>query len=373
MYGIFLLFAGINPVLQLLCFGLFGELVVCWTAMSYLTAIKDYKGIMLSFVAAVLVTFLLGGIFLWRGFPAEECMMTAVFLGYCVMLIWDVVLLYRYFPQSEEKAFVFLEWVDEFLSLAFTGLFVNLGLFSHLVLMWMGILKVHVQGLFYGAPYYDVPALMAFFSILITTINFVVSMEVNFYPKYRNYYSLFNDGGSIRDLKQAEHEMLEVLDNELRFTALKQVFATAIAISVGGSILNYLPLGFNDLMEGYFRTLCVGYGIYAIANTMLLILLYFTDYQGGLVASALFAGVSSIATVFSLFFSKVYFGFGFILGCTVFFLAVYIRLEQFTRRLPYYILSRQPLVEESKSGVFTRLGYFLDEKRKKEKLHEKTH
>ncbi len=159
---------------------------------------------------------------------------------------------------------------------------------------------------------------MAFLSILITTINFVVSMEVNFYPKYRNYYSLFNDEGSIRDLKQAEHEMLEVLDNELRFTALKQIFATAVAISIGGIVLSYLPLGFNDLMEGYFRTLCVGYGIYAVANTMLLILLYFTDYQGGLVASALFALVSSAATVISLFFSKVYFGFGFILDVQFF-------------------------------------------------------
>jgi uncharacterized membrane protein len=71
------------------------------------------------------------------------------------MLIWDVVLLYRYFPQSEEKPFAFLAWVDEFLPLAFTGLFVNLGLFSHLVIMWMGPLQVHVQGLFYGAPYHD--------------------------------------------------------------------------------------------------------------------------------------------------------------------------------------------------------------------------
>ena len=92
---------------------------------------------------------------------------------------------------------------------------------------------------------------------------------------------------------------------------------------------------------------------------MLLILLYFTDYQGGLVASALFALVSSAATVISLFFSKVYFGFGFILGCAVFFLAVYIRLEQFTRRLPYYILSRQPLVEEINWGCLQNLDIFL--------------
>ena len=28
------------------------------------------------------------------------------------MLLWDVTLLYRYFPQSESSAFFFLRWVD---------------------------------------------------------------------------------------------------------------------------------------------------------------------------------------------------------------------------------------------------------------------
>ena len=42
---------------KLLCFGLFGELIVTWNAMSYLTAIKDYKGILLSFSAALVVSF----------------------------------------------------------------------------------------------------------------------------------------------------------------------------------------------------------------------------------------------------------------------------------------------------------------------------
>ena len=69
---------------------------------------------------------------------------------------------------------------------------------------------------------------------------------------------------------QAGNEMREVLNMELKYTAVKQLLTTALAISIGGILLKYLPLGFNDLMEGYFRTLCVGYGIYAIANTMLL-------------------------------------------------------------------------------------------------------
>ena len=116
--------------------------------------------------------------------------------------------------------------------------------------MWVGPLQVQVQGLFVGAPYHDVPALVAFLTILVTTVNFVVSVEVNFYPKYKNYYSLFNDKGAVGDITQAGEEMLKVLNVELKYTALKQLLATALAISLGGLLLEYVPLGFNDLMEG---------------------------------------------------------------------------------------------------------------------------
>ena len=313
LYGIFLIFSGVGLIDKFLCFELFGELIVTWNAMSYLTAIKDYRGIMLSFLAAIAVTFLSGALLLFLGISHVEALMAAVCIGYGIMLLWDVVLLYEYFPQSDISA-------------------------------------------------HDVPALIAFLTILITTVNFVVSVEVNFYPKYRNYYSLFNDGGTIKDIMQAGTEMLDVLNRELKYTALKQLLTTALAISMGESLLKYLPLGFNDLMYGYFRTLCVGYGIYAVANTMLLLLLYFTDYRGALAASVIFAVGTSVFTVISLFCPQVYYGFGFLAGCVLFYFIVMIRLERYTRRLPYYILSIQPVVAEDKSGVFTRIGYFMDEK-----------
>jgi len=37
-----------------------------------------------------------------------------------------------------------------------------------------------------------------------------------------------------------------------------------------------------------------------------------------------------------------------------------VRLDYFTKRLPYYILSVQPLVAEDRSGIFTKLGAFLE-------------
>ncbi len=58
LYAVFLLFSGATLMQGLLCLWLFLEMIVNWNAMSYLTAIKDYQGIMWSFVAAVVVAFL---------------------------------------------------------------------------------------------------------------------------------------------------------------------------------------------------------------------------------------------------------------------------------------------------------------------------
>lgn len=360
LYGVFLLFSGATLLQGLLCLWLFNIMIVNWNGMSYLTAIKDYRGILCSFAAAIGVACLCALTALALGLPPVEGLLASIALGYGVMLVWDVVLLYRYFPQSDCDPWLFLRWLDQFIPLALTGLFTNLGLFAHLVIIWAGPIGVQVKGLFYGAPYYDVPALIAFLTILVTTVNFVVSVEVNFYPRYRNYYSLFNDGGVVGDIMVAEEEMLATLNRELRFCALKQLFVTAAVISLETAVLSALPLGFNNLMHGYFRTLCVGYGLYAVGNTILLILLYFTDYKGAVLASGLFAGVAGLATAVSLLLPQQFYGFGFLLGAAVFFIVALLRLDTYTANLPYRILSQQPIVATDKEGWFTELGRMLE-------------
>ena len=363
LYGIFLIFSGATLLQGLLCLWLFAEMIINWNGMSYLTAIKDYRGILCSFLAAMVLSFVVGYLLVFVfGAPVLEGMLFAMTIGYGIMFVWDIVLLYRYFPQSNESPWTFLSWVDQFLPLAFTGFCTNIGLFSHLVICWAGPIGVQVKGLFYGAPYHDISALVAFLSILVTSVNFVVSVEVNFYPKYREYYSLFNDGGVVGDIVTTEEEMLAVLNRELRFTALKQLFVTAAVISLEGTLLELLPLGFNDLMHGYFRTLCVGYGLYAVGNTIMLILLYFTDYIGAVFAAIVFAVSASVLSVVSFLLSTQYYGFGFLLGAALFFIVALMRLNYFTKNLPYRVLGRQSIVTETKSGIFTRLGALLEKK-----------
>lgn len=372
LYGTFLAFAGIPLSYQVLCFMLFGELVLVWSEMNYLTAIKDYKAILLTFAAALGISWIVGAILLVCGMEPVAAMLVTVGIAYGLMAVLYYDLLLRYFPQGDVSAFCFLEWFDRYQELAPLGLFLSLGLFGHLVIMWSSPVAKQVQGWFYGAPMYDIPALIAFLSILITTINFVTSVEVNFYPKYRNYFSLFNDGGSLMDIRQAEREMKSTLIQELTATFTKQFFATIVFIMAGTFLLPYLPLGMNEDMLGIYRVLCVGYAFYAIGNCTMLIQLYFSDNRGALISGTVFMAVSCGATWLSKEWGTRYCGIGFLAGSAVFCVTALLLLKNYLDKLIFQVLCSQPIVQEEKKGFFTKTARRMSERYEKKIAGEQT-
>ena len=96
-------------------------------------------------------------------------------------------------------------------------------------------------------------------------------------------------------------------------------------------------------------------GVAAFAQTQLVTWSSHVEKADGDVCTVVF-------TILSLFFPNVYYGFGFLLATLAFTIATALRLDYFTKRLPYYILSVQPLVAEDRSGFFTRMGLYLEEK-----------
>ncbi|MCD8325645.1 MAG: exopolysaccharide Pel transporter PelG [Lachnospiraceae bacterium] len=361
VYGIFLHFSGVRFSYQVMCLWFSLVLMVVWMEMIYLTAVKDFKGIVTGFAVSLTAGFLLALIFVLIGWVTIESLMLAVIVAYGIMMTWFYKMLLDYFPRGKGSKYTFLRWFDRYRSLAFTGGFLNIGLFAHLVIMYFGPLAVQVEGLFYGAPTHDVPALCAYFSLLITTVNFVTSVEVRFYPRYRNYYSLFNDKGSIKDIRQAEDEMLTVLHQEMGAMSFKQLLCSLLFIVIGSIVLYSLPLGFTDLSMAIFRYLCIGYGLYAISNSLMLILLYFEDYTGALLGTFGFALVSVSATIWQILHSPTsYYGLGFSLGALVFFVIVWLRLEWFTKRLAHFLLSRSAAPPKSETGLFALLCNHLD-------------
>ena len=361
LYGTFLHFSGATLLQQILCLWYAMVLIVVWNEMIFLTAVKDYQAIVLSFALALMAGFLLLLIVVLLGLVRLETFLLCVIVAYGLLMCRYLKVLLDYFPKHSGSNFSFLAWMDKYRTLVFTSGLLNIGLFSHLVIMYFGPLRVQVEGLFYGAPQYDVPALFAYFSLLITTVNFITSVEVKFYPKYQQYYGLFNDRGSIGDIRQAGREMLAVLRQELFYLGTKQLFTTILFVVIVPQVLEALPLGFTTLSGTIFRFLCVGYGTYAIANSIMLIQLYFEDYIGAVIGASLFGVLSTAATIWQILHGdERFYGVGLFVGTLAFFVAAVFGLERRSRRLPYYLLARQSIIPREVSGPLGALARRLD-------------
>ena len=360
IYGIFLIFSGVAFIYKILCFVYFMEMIVVWMQINYLTAVKDYKGILSAFAIAVLVSLGLGFGLVYFGAPVVTTLLLCICAGYGIMMVWYYYLLLQFFPKGRGSSLAFLQWFDKYPELIGVGTAISIGLFAHLVIMWFGPLGVNVKGLFYGAPTYDVPALFAFISILPTTINFVTSVEVNFYPKYKIYFALYNGDGSIIDIEQAKTQMTSVLQKELSYTFTKQFFVSVVFIVAGTLLIPKLPFGFTEEMLGIYRVLCIGYAFYAAANCMMLLSLYFSDNKGALVESVVYAVTAVAGTIIFMFLDKRYYGFGFLVGGVLFTVVSLLRLWLYLNKLDYHVISTQPLQKIERRGIATKISEYFD-------------
>ena len=370
-YGIFLLASHLPLVYVFLSLMLLSVLILVWTQVNYLTAIKDYRGILLTFAVSVAGALFLGQFLrIFTGINIVVLLLLIAVVAYSVMAVCFHRLLLRYFPKGDGSSLYFMGWFDDYPQLGPLGFCIGLGLFGHIMVMWHSSAAKQVTGLFYETPIYDIPALVAFISILITTINFVTSVEVNFYPRYRNYFSLFNDGGSLRDIEQSQKEMVRTLVQELGYTAMKQFFVTVIFVVGGTLLLPYLPLGMTEDMLGIYRVLCCGYAFYAVGNCLMLIQLYFSDNKGALISGGSFAAATILLTLILRPLGIRYFGLGFALGSMLFTLVAMCLLWHYLSHLMERVLCSQPVVVRKRDGICRRIAETAEENcRKGKKAH----
>lgn len=362
LFGIFLLFADLSPALYVLTLTLCMEQTCAVLMMAYLSALKDYQGIFGGYaggIGAGLVLALLTG--LVHSISVSHLLFCVVF-GYGLMICLHMYLLCTNFPKEGRHSFLFLSWIGEYKSLIAVGGGTSVALYAPLLIAWYSKLGRQVSGILYCAPDHDLGAIFAFLTSLMTTVNFVVLVEVNFYPEYRRYYDLLNGTGTIGEIRTAHRRMLDVLFRELAYMGQRQLYFTVFALSLGENLLEHLPLGMTDLSAGYFRILCVGYAAYAIGNVFVMMLLYFSDYRDAAWISLMFAVCSITFSLISLHFPIRYYGFGFAIAAVALFIFALMMLVRYTKDLDYHVLSVQPFEEENRRPAFFRLSMKLDRK-----------
>lgn len=65
----------------------FGELVVVWTEINYLTAVKDYRGILVTFFGALVASLIVGYIMTRLRMPIIPTLLFTMTVAYGIMMV----------------------------------------------------------------------------------------------------------------------------------------------------------------------------------------------------------------------------------------------------------------------------------------------
>lgn len=348
-----LMISKIEPTQIFLLLVLLAEFVSTWVATLYVTIIKKYKKITLTFGIAILLSAVILIICYYLKKMTIEIMLITIISSYGIVLVSLTRILQKEFVKESMYTYEFTKWFSRYPLLAFTGLFSTLGTLIHFYIMWFGSSGKEIQGLMHGSPSYDMPAIIAYFSTIITSITFIAVLEPNFYGKYSKYFKLLNTTGTYEQLKEAKKEMQSTLRIELRNLILKQIVCTLVFVILISKIISNLNIGMTQSMIECFKVLCIGYSIYAIANVILQMQLYFSDNKGAFCTATIFLVTTTIGTIVSVLLDSTFWGTGIVLGSACMAIFGSERLEDYIDKLEYNVLNSKE--ENKRSRIYAAI------------------
>lgn len=337
---------------------MFMELIPVWLQMAYITATKDYRRILLVFAAGVMAALGLGAALIASGLSPQTALIAALVIGYGVMLVGNTGALLRYFSAGSGSALAFIEWFGTAPSLIAIGFLSMAGAFAHIVMMWFGPLGEVVTGPFRQAALHDTAAFYAFLVTLPANVRFVVSVEVNFYRKYRRYFDEILGGGTLTEIIVARKAMIAALKQEI--LNLAQIQTSAMIAYILFMRYYLQTIGFTTDMIAMFQVMAIGYSAYAIGNCLMLILLYFNDLKGALMAAATFFLVNVLATARTLNGPPLFYGLGLVAAGIAMYLVSMRRLFLFIRRIDCHVFCDQPLLAPRDASMWSKAASRLD-------------
>ncbi|SFH73207.1 Uncharacterized membrane protein [Selenomonas ruminantium] len=338
----------------------FALLLISWVESVYLTAIKKYKRLLLSYLAGVVVSIMLAAQLLGAGWlPAEQSALLAVDMGMalCVLLfLWHIAACFG-LPEDGMN-FAFLPYFERHWRLFVIAASYAAGLFLPNILIWFGPWGVEVAGTFRYSPVYDVVTFYALLSVLPLMMVFVVSVETNFYQRYAVYFSHITRKGNFRQIEDARKDLLHVLWFELRHAAELQLVFTLVFLALGSYILSRAGITYEQV--NMFNVLLFGAFFTGLLQLIYILLIYFDYQKDVLMVSLFFLASNLVLGVLGLcWWGEQSYGFTFFLAAAASFVVAAWRLDHFASRINYLVFCSQPVFYQPPHGLLTRLAMRL--------------
>ncbi|WP_269539441.1 exopolysaccharide Pel transporter PelG [Cerasicoccus fimbriatus] len=286
-----------NAVAQWSSIALFPILGAVWTTVLFASAQKDYLvvagsfavGYGLSFALALGAQIMFGSAYMMPGFVLGQLLL------FFLLLYW----LHRDFGIDRTIDIGFIADAKRYPALFVCGFAYNLGIWSDKLIYWyFSPFQVHLGGVLYACPVYDVAVYLSFLSIVPGMAVFLLTIESSFAIEMAEYIEAIEAKANLATLEERTQRIIESVQNGF-FTMIKvQGLVTILLIAGAESVVS--SLGIGALQLSIFRVTLVAAFLCVILFSLLTVLFYLDCLKEAAICACVLA-VSNIAfTLLSL-------------------------------------------------------------------------
>jgi polysaccharide biosynthesis protein PelG len=331
MLAVFFLFPDQSNLYRLLMLGAFVIMCCIWCCTIILAGLKQYKVIVAMFGVGYIIV--VGGALLLRPFGMEGLLCGFV-LGHFVLLVGMLMMIFRNYPGNVFIGFDFMDARRIYISLAFTGLFYNLGIWIDKIMFWYNPdTGERIVGLLNHSVIYDLPVFLAYLCIMPGMAVFLVRIETDFVDFYQKFYDAVRDGGSLDYLNEIRDEMVYAVKQGI-FEIIKIQGITVLVVFIAGpSLLRWA--GISELHLPLLYVQVVGASLQVVFLGLLNVFFYLDKRMIVMTLTLVFVILNVALTALSFYLGPAFYGYGYAVSLLISVLIAMQWLEKRLERLEY--------------------------------------
>ena len=345
---VYAIMPGLEPALRV--FGVMLLVVVSctWMVMIFLGAAQDYASVVAAFFVGNAVS-LLAALGLGRMIGSGGYL-GGFLVGQAGILFVLCARVEREFtavrlPDTVDLGRAFRRYPE----LIAAGVFYNAAIAVDRIVFWAASTGRPIVGWFH-ASIYDTPIFLCYLSVVPSLAIFLVSVETDFYDRYREYYGVATKHGTLRQVLEAKRAMTECLRDSLRRLLVAQAPVTLLLMALAPWIAS--GLGLDRLQVAILRCGLVGALLHVLCLFGGIVLLYFDRRRDAAEVALVFLVANAVLTVVTVLLGPRAYGLGYPLAALLSCAWAYHRLEQTLDDLEYLTFAAQPMTPEAPAVEF---------------------
>jgi uncharacterized membrane protein len=302
-----------------------------WVVSVFLTALKNYRAVTVSFLAGMSAGIL--GASLLAPVWGVAGMLTGFNTALALILFTLIARVFAEYPTRGDRPFAFVGGFRSYWELALGALAYNAAIWADKWIMWLAPERERLTSGLVSFPDYDGAMFLAYLSIVPSIAAFTLTIETGFFEKYQRFYDDIQRHVPYSRIEFNHRELSRsFLDGTRNFLVLQGSISVA-AILMAPQILEWLGINFRQL--GIFRLGLLGAFFHAGFLFLSIILSYFDQRRSHMNLGVLLLATNCAFTFVSLRMGFGYYGYGYFLSALAAFGCAFVASARVIARLPY--------------------------------------